>query len=70
VSESEQRTGQDWSAAERESALDIYFRMYELEHRGEPYVRKRLYESFVARYPHRSVKALEYKLQNVSACLL
>jgi hypothetical protein len=62
--------GQHWSAGEQDDALNAYFRMYELEQRGEKYIRKRFYEAFVARHPHRSVKALEYKLQNVSACLL
>jgi hypothetical protein len=70
VSSSEPQTGQDWTNVERDQALDVYFEMYELEQRREKYIRRRYYEAFVARHPHRSVKALEYKLQNISACLV
>jgi len=55
---------------ERSEALDLYFKMYESEKRGEPYTRSRLYQAFVERNPHRTTKALEYKLQNISACLV
>ncbi len=44
--------------------------MYALEQREQKYTRTRFYQAFVALHPQRTVKALEYKLQNVSACLL
>ena len=70
MSDAEPQSGQDWTAVERDEALDLYFRMYEQEQRLERYTRRRHYEAFVSRHPHRSVKALEYKLQNISACLV
>ena len=60
----------DWSKEERTSALDIYFKMYANEYSGRRYIRKRFYEEFARAYPTRSQKALEYKLQNISACLI
>jgi len=60
----------DWSKEERTAALDIYFKMYANELSGKTYIRKRFYEAFTRAYPTRTPKALEYKLQNISACLV
>lgn len=61
--------GQPWAEDEIAGAVDLYFRMLDMELRGEPFSKMASYRSFCERFPQRNVKAIERKCQNVAACL-
>ncbi len=55
----------DWSEDELRGAVNAYIKMRELEVRGESFTKKDIYNS-LAREFGRSVKAFEYRMQNIS----
>jgi hypothetical protein len=61
---------QDWTPQEIEWILEDYFRMLELEIRGEGYVKKAFRERLRGRLNNRSHGSVEFKHQNISAVLV
>lgn len=66
----EPRVGEDWTDDEIWAAIDVYFDMLLRRLRGEEFVRVTFLRSLAGRTHGRSVKSVEYKLQNVSAVLI
>lgn len=60
----------DWTPKEIEWILEDYFRMLELEIRGERYSKKAFREMLRPRLNGRSEGSVEFKHQNISAVLL
>lgn len=55
----------DWTREELSGAVAAYVEMLDLEKRGLKFVKKRYYESLSTQF-HRSAKAFEYRMQNIS----
>jgi hypothetical protein len=66
----EPRVGEDWTDDEICAAIDVYFDMLLRRLNGEEFVRVTFLRSLAGRTHGRSVKSVEYKLQNVSAVLI
>lgn len=62
--------GSNWSKAEIEAAIDLYFVMLDGQLRGMHVVKMSLYREFMARFPQRSRQSVERKCQNIAACLV
>ena len=60
----------DWSREEVGATVEDYFRMLELELRGEPYVKKAHNIALQRLLNGRSAGAVEFKHQNISAVLI
>ena len=60
----------DWSREEVGATVEDYFRMLELELRGEPYVKKAHNIALQRLLNGRSAGAVEFKHQNISAILI
>lgn len=59
----------NWTDAENDVVVEVYFRMLSFEARGRDYVKKEFNEEVQSR-TGRSRGSVEYKLQNVSAVLM
>ena len=66
---SEDRTGQDWSAAEIDLIVADYFAMRDMELRGERFVKSQRNEALQA-LTGRTRGSIEFKHQNISAVLM
>lgn len=66
----EPRVGEDWTDDEIWASIDVYFDMLLRRLRGEDFVRVTFLRALAGRTHGRSVKSVEYKLQNVSAVLI
>ena len=63
--------GEDWSDREVEAVLGLYLDLLDADLAGRRVVKAEAYRELVAsEVPARSVKAVEYKLQNISAVML
>lgn len=58
----------DWSQEELEAAVDSYEEMVRMEAAGKPYSKRQVYRDLASRH-HRTAKAFEYRMQNISAVL-
>jgi hypothetical protein len=58
-----------WSPTEIDAALDLYFRMLDMQIAGKHFSKAECYREFVSRFPMRSKSAIERKCQNISACV-
>ena len=66
-----EESGRDWSGREVEAVLGLYLELLDAELSGHRVVKAQAYRDLVAtEVPTRSVKAVEYKLQNISAVML
>jgi 5-methylcytosine-specific restriction protein A len=54
-----------WSKEELRASVDAYVDMQRKERQGQPYTKKRYYESLAAKFG-RTEKAFEYRMQNIS----
>ncbi|MDA0803015.1 MAG: hypothetical protein O2819_04570, partial [Planctomycetota bacterium] len=61
--------GDTWNQEEIDAAIDLYFRMYDAQLAGASTNKAAAYQGFVLLFPVRSVKSIERKCQNISACL-
>lgn len=60
--------GDDWNKEELKAAVEAYIEMLQKERTKQPYTKKRYYEALANKY-HRSEKAFEYRMQNISYVL-
>lgn len=58
-----------WPIDEVEAAVDSYFTMMSFASAGEKLVKSKHLKALAAQFPTRSLKAFEYKFQNISAVL-
>lgn len=58
-----------WSSTEIDAALDLYFRMLDMQIADKHFSKAECYREFVSRFPMRSKSAIERKCQNISACV-
>lgn len=56
----------DWTEDELTAAADAYEQMVAAEQRGERFTKKAIYQDLADRFP-RTVKAFEFRMQNISA---
>lgn len=55
-----------WSEEELRASVEAYLKMWEMEQNHIPFVKKEIYETLSESYG-RSVKAYEYRMQNISS---
>ena len=63
-------SARDWTRPEVEAAVDAYLEMLILEIAGSDFIKKRFLERTHPLLDDRNIKALEWKLRNVSAALI
>jgi 5-methylcytosine-specific restriction protein A len=60
--------GEPWSKEEIKASVETYLEMLHMELSGQPFVKKEYYQSLVGKFG-RSIKAYEYRMQNISHVL-
>ena len=61
--------GTAWSDDELRAAVGAYLEMLRLYQAGEKFTKKRYFEALARRFPHRTEKAFEWRMQNISHVL-
>lgn len=55
-----------WSREEHKASVEAYIEMWNLEKAGKSFTKKDYYTSLHNRFPHRTVKSFEFRMQNIS----
>lgn len=58
-----------WDENELAAAVQAYLRMAHMERTGAPYSKREIYRDLSLKFNGRSIKAFEYRMQNISAVL-